>query len=79
MKEITMKIPAEEFFANLRKIGRSIADATAASEEWRGAECGLNLTWPDGYSAWVGRGVAGSAAVLAHEAMIAQHYGWSKH
>lgn len=62
MSATETRIPTEHFNAELRKIGRRFEDADAR-QEWRGAEFGLRLLWPDGRSEFVGFGPTGTAMV----------------
>ncbi|HYG05330.1 MAG TPA: hypothetical protein VD865_02835 [Stenotrophomonas sp.] len=57
------RIPIEEFNANLRSLGRGLADAQVMGKSWVGEEYGLELAWPDGFWAWVSFGAAASALV----------------
>lgn len=51
-----MKLPSDHFNAELRKLGRGFSATEETEIEWRDDELGLRVTWPDGFSAFVGLG-----------------------
>lgn len=58
-------IPVAAFNANLRKLGRSLEGATIKTHRWEAGEYGLDMEWPDGFSAFVGLGAIASAILAA--------------
>lgn len=59
----TTNLPADHLKAELRKIGRNVADADFAMDGWDGDELMVLVTWPDGFSARISMGPIASAMI----------------
>lgn len=57
------KIPVNVLNENLRSIGRSLDGADIHGVAWEGDELGLQVEWPDGFTAWLGFGELATAAI----------------
>jgi hypothetical protein len=59
-------LPVDELRRNVEKLGRQFtADVELVGRSWRGDEFGLEIRWPDGFTAWVGLGPEASAIIEA--------------
>lgn len=66
-------LPVDHLNAELRKLGRSLADCSDAAAAWQGDQFGINVTWPDGFKKFVAMGQEASGkAAAAHAAFHAR-------